>query len=70
MATPDMQIFDRQIQSDKYINNIQKQYIYMIKNSDCFWTHYTEKTASVFATMNVPPDTKKPIPTICHLKAL
>ena len=36
MATPNMQIFDQQSQEDKYIYGIQKQYIYMIENSDCF----------------------------------
>ena len=47
VATPNMQIFDQQSQKDKYINSIQKQCIYIIENSDCFWTHYTEKTASI-----------------------
>ena len=46
MATPDMQILDQQSQKDKYINNIQKQYIYMIEKCDCSWAHYTEKNAS------------------------
>ena len=36
VATPNMQIFDQQSQEDKYIYGIQKQYIYMIQNSDCF----------------------------------
>ena len=47
VATPNLQIVDQQSQKDKYINNIQKQCIYIIENSDSFWTYYTEKTASI-----------------------
>ena len=47
VATPNMQIVDQQSQKDKYINSIQKQNIYIIENSYCFWTYYTEKTASI-----------------------
>ena len=47
VATPNMQMVDQQSQKDKYINSIQKQYIYIVENSDYFWTYYTEKTASI-----------------------
>ena len=36
VATLYMKRFDQQIQKDKYINNIQKRYIYMIENSDSY----------------------------------
>ena len=36
VATPNMQMVDQQSQKDKYINSIQKQYIYIVENSDCF----------------------------------
>ena len=55
VAPPDMRLFDLQSQKDKDIkikrkckNNIQKQHIYKIENSDCSWIHYTEKTTSSF----------------------
>ena len=36
VATPNLQTFDQQSQKGKCVNNIQKQYIYMTENSDCF----------------------------------
>ena len=36
VATPNMKIFDQQSQKDNYINSIQKQYIYIVENSDYF----------------------------------
>ena len=36
VATSNIQIFDQQSQKDKCINSIQKQYIYIIENTDCF----------------------------------
>ena len=55
VATPDIPLFDQQSQRDKYINNILKQYIYKIENSDCSRTNYTEKTASIFCSTGYVP---------------
>ena len=55
VATPYMRLFDPQSHRDKYINNIQKQCIYKIENSDLSWTNYTEKTASIFCSSGCIP---------------
>ena len=55
VATPYMRLFDPQSQRDKYINNIQKQCIYKIENSNLSWTNYTEKTASIFYSSGCIP---------------
>ena len=61
MGTRDIQIFDQQSQKDKYVNNIQKQYIVPehIK---------LKRLHQLFGTMNVPSNTKKPIRIIFFLK--
>ena len=49
VATPDTQLFALSTSkaTEKNLNNLQKQEIYMIENSECAWTHPIQKTKSI-----------------------
>ena len=46
VATPDTQLFaiSTSKATEKNLNNLQKQEIYMIENSECAWAHPIQKT--------------------------
>ena len=49
VATPDMQLFAISTSkvTEENLNNLLKQEIYKIQNSECAWTHPIEKTKSI-----------------------
>ena len=49
VATPDTQLFAISTSkiTEENLNNLLKQEIYKIENSECAWTHPIEKTKSI-----------------------